>query len=136
MKFSADDFKHLYAEMPDEELRSLDPSELTELARQCYHAELARRGPAPPREEPAISEEEQFEEQPEEVILQEEEQDLAPAAIFGSREEAQAARATLQLDAIPAFIENDSEASGSFRLLVEMADLKHARAVLASDGRL
>jgi len=44
MKFSADEFKRLYAEMPDEELRSLVREELTEVAQHCYDAELARRG--------------------------------------------------------------------------------------------
>jgi hypothetical protein len=41
MKFSADDFKRIYAEMPDEELRSLVRAELTEVARQCYDDETA-----------------------------------------------------------------------------------------------
>ena len=44
MRFSAEDFKRLYAEMPDEELRSLVREELTEIARPCYDEELKRRG--------------------------------------------------------------------------------------------
>ena len=42
MKFSAEDFRRLYAEMPDEELRSLVRDELSEVARPRYDEELKR----------------------------------------------------------------------------------------------
>jgi hypothetical protein len=140
MKFSADDFKHLYAEMPDEELRSLVRDELTDLARQCYDAELARRGlsaapprrtirPAKPVAEPAEIAPES-EEVSETVVEQEEEEDLAAAAIFTSREQTKAARALLQSAAIPAFLEDDSTAGGGFRLLVAASYVDRAREVL------
>jgi len=144
MKFSADDFKRLYAEMPDEELRSLAREELTEVARQCYDYELKRRGleAKPPRRaiQPVVVPEEperivpQSEDPLEEAIHaeveQEEEEDLAPAAIFTSREEAKAARGRLQSAAIPAFLENDTQAAGGFRLLVAASYVDQAREVL------
>jgi hypothetical protein len=144
MKFSADDFKRLYAEMPDEELRSLVREELTEVARPCYDAELARRRlPAtPPRRTiqrvAAVAQTEEIapepEDPPEEVIQEEvereEEEDLSPAAIFTSREEAKTARAVLQSAAIPAFLEDDTTAGGGFRLLVAASYVEQAREAL------
>jgi len=142
MKFTADDFKHLYAEMPDEELRSLVREELSEVARPVYDAELARRGltarrlpvqPIVTHDEPAAAApewDEPSEEAAEEDVEREEEEDLAPAAIFSGREEAKAARALLQAAAIPAFMEDDTEAGGGFRLLVAASDVEQAREAL------
>jgi hypothetical protein len=139
MKFSADDFRTLYAEMPDEELRSLVRTELSDVARPCYDAELARRGlqakPVARRPvQPIATHAEPVEEAPEETaaeeVEREEEEDLAPAAIFSVREEAKAARALLQSAAIPAFLEDDGEASGGFRLLVAASYVGQAREVL------
>ena len=142
MKFSADDFKHLYAEMPDEELRSLVRVEMSDVARPCYDAELARRGlSATPRrtiqpvvaaEEPEeIAPEPESEERLEAAAEQEEEDDLVPAAGFASREEAKAAKARLQSAAIPAFLEDDTLAGGGFRLLVAASYVDQAREALA-----
>jgi cell division septation protein DedD len=147
MKFSSDDFKRLYAEMPDEELRSLVREELSEVARPCYDAELARRGlqPAKPRRtiRPEIPVEEREEIAPkfapeseevlEEAVEREEEEDLAPAAIFTTREEAKAAKARLQSAAIPAFLEDDTPAGGGFRLLVAAPDVVNAREALGEE---
>jgi hypothetical protein len=140
MKFSADDFKRIYAEMPDEELRSLVRAELTEVARQCYDAELQRRGlpaaPAwrasPPAAAPKEPEEiaPVLEEVSAEAVQEQEEEDLAPAAIFTSREEAKTGRALLQSFAIPAFLEDDTLASGGFRLLVAVSNADQARQAL------
>jgi hypothetical protein len=92
MKFSADDFKRLYAGMPDEELRSLVRAELTEVARQCYDAELARRGlsATPPRRtiQPVVVAQEPEEIAPEsegpleEAVEKEEEEDLATMLVW------------------------------------------------------
>jgi cell division septation protein DedD len=145
MKFSADDFKRLYAAMPDEELRSLVREELSEVARPCYDAELARRGlhAKPPRRavQPIVTPDPHAEIAPEsedpadeasaEEVEREEEEDLAPAAVFASREEAKTARALLQSAAIPAFLENDTTAGGGFRLLVATPDVEKASEVLA-----
>jgi hypothetical protein len=140
MKFSTDDFKRLYAEMPEEELRSLAREELTEAARQCYDTELKRRGltATPPRRtmQPVVVAEEPQEIAPEaedpleEAIEEQEEEDLAPAAIFKSREEAKAAKAMLQSAAIPAFLEDDTLAAGGFRLLVAASYAEQAREAL------
>jgi len=140
MKLSVEDFKRLYAEMPDEELRSLDRQELTEVARQCYDAELKRRGlPAEPARRTlqtiaAPEEPEEIAPESEEVleaaVEQEEEEDLAPAAIFTLRVDAKAARARLQSAAIPAFLEDDTLAGGGFRLLVAASYVEQAHEVL------
>jgi len=145
MKFSADDFKQLYAEMPDEELRSLVREDLTEVARQCYDDELKRRGvqAAPVRRSMppvvAAQEPEEIAPEPEEPLEEaeverEEEEDLAPAAIFPSREKARAAKGLLQSAAIPAFLEDDTVASGGFRLLVAASYVEQAREVLGETG--
>ena len=141
MKFSADEFKRLYAEMPDEELRSLVRGELTDVAQQCYDAELARRGlqatPLRRTIQPIVAAREpediapESEEVLEQTIEQGEEEDLAPAAIFPSREEAKAAKVLLQSAAIPAFVEDDTLAAGGFRLLVAASYVEQAREVLA-----
>ena len=44
MKLSADDFRRQYAALTDEALLDIDPLDLNETARACYHAELASRG--------------------------------------------------------------------------------------------
>ena len=141
MKFSAEEFKRLYAEMPDEELRSLVRGELTDVAQQCYDAELARRGlkatPLRRTIQPIVAAREpediapESEEVLEQTIEQGEEEDLAPAAIFPSREEAKAAKVLLQSAAIPAFVEDDTLAAGGFRLLVAASYVEQAREVLA-----
>jgi len=144
MKFSAEDFKRLYAEMPDEELRSLVREELSEVARPCYDAEMARRRlpAAPPRGaiQPAVAPQEPaeiapepedpLEEASEKEVESEEEEDLAPAALFKSREEAKAAKSRLQSAAIPAFVEDDTLAAGGFRLLVAVSYVDQAREAL------
>ncbi|MGO4879908.1 MAG: hypothetical protein ACLP59_03685 [Bryobacteraceae bacterium] len=147
MKFSAEDFKHLYAEMPDEELRSLVRTELNDLARQCYDAEMARRGLSPPgarRPVPpaAVPEEPEplvrgpihpLDDAAVEEVDAEADEDLAAAAVFNSREEAKAARAKLQSAALPAFLEDDTVAGGGFRLLVAASYVDQARQVLAEN---
>jgi hypothetical protein len=140
MKFSAEDFRHLYADMPDEELRSLVREELSEVARQCYDTELKRRGLQAKLPRSAVrpvvvaGQPEQIAPEAEEVLEeaaeQEEEEDLAPAGIFTSREEAKAAKALLQSAAIPAFLEDDTAAAGGFRLLVAASYVDQAREAL------
>ncbi len=44
MKLSADDFRRQYADLTDEALLDIDPLDLNETARACYHQELASRG--------------------------------------------------------------------------------------------
>jgi hypothetical protein len=146
MKLGADDFRKLYASMPDEELLSLVPDELTPVARECYEAELLRRSltaapvhtrtvramtPPEDREESAAGPGEPLAE----AIEEQEEEDLAAAALFPSREEAKAARVRLQAAGIPTFLENDGPAG--FRLLVPASYVEPAREALsapAEDG--
>jgi hypothetical protein len=66
----------------------------------------------------------------EQTIEQGEEEDLAPAAIFPSREEAKAAKVLLQSAAIPAFVEDDTLAAGGFRVLVAASYVDGAHEVL------
>jgi hypothetical protein len=148
MKFSAEDFRRLYAEMPDEELRSLVRDELSEVARPRYDEELKRRGlqarppqrairpvaaAAQPRETAPEAEEPPEVAIPEEVE-REEEEDLAAAALFKSRAEAKGARAVVQSAAIPAFLEDDTAAGGGFRVLVAASYVDQAREALAEAG--
>ena len=44
MKLSADDFRRQYAALTDEALLDIDPQDLNDTARACYHEELASRG--------------------------------------------------------------------------------------------
>ncbi len=44
MKIDANDLRRHYESMSDEELLAMDPAELTEIARQVYDEEFARRG--------------------------------------------------------------------------------------------
>lgn len=46
MRPTSDDLRRHYASLSDEELQELDPTELTDIARQCYEEEIARRKPA------------------------------------------------------------------------------------------
>ncbi len=146
MKFSADDFKELYGGMPDEELRSLVRDELSEVARPVYDAELARRGlqartvrrPSQPISthippEVVADADEPLDESVAEEVEREEEEDLAPAAIFKTRDEAKNAKAILQTAAIPAFLEDDTVTDGGFRLLVAASYVVQARAALAEE---
>ena len=110
MKFSADDFRRRYTDMPDAELLSLDRRELGDIARQCYDVERARRGFEPVAEGPEAPQQqlEPAEEAPAEPepgldadADQQEEEELAPAAIFRTRAEAKAARERLQAAFVP-----------------------------------
>ncbi|HLY16108.1 MAG TPA: hypothetical protein VKR61_02735 [Bryobacteraceae bacterium] len=147
MKFSADDFRRRYADMPDLELLSLRRDELSLTARQVYDAEMLRRGMDPaPAETASPGREKAPPELPAEpdpgmdaAAEQQEDEDLAPAAVYRSRSEAKDARERLQEAFIPTFLENDemaadwtpSSALGSFRLLVPASYLAQAREILA-----
>ena len=147
MRFSGQDFTEQYRGMSDSELLALERTELNEVARQCYDGELARRGltletAPPPAEEPESlpgdlppDGDVMLEQPPGEAV----EEDLAPAAIYASRNEAQAARGLLQAAAIPAFLENAALGTdgaprnplGDWRLLVPASYLDEARELLS-----
>jgi len=151
LKFTAEDFQRQYADMSDPELLSLEWRELNDVARQCYGREMARRGLKPESEPAAPAVQPEPEAQPDlepaaaipgiEPVPEgetAEEEELAPAAICTSREEAAAARALLQESGIPTFLENEtlaqdwlpSEAGGALRVLVPASYLGQAREVL------
>jgi hypothetical protein len=44
LQIDLDDFRRRYEELSDEALLELDRDDLVDLARDCYDAELARRG--------------------------------------------------------------------------------------------
>ena len=50
---TADELSRYYASLSDEELREIDPAELTETARKCYQQEREKRVPAEEDAEPA-----------------------------------------------------------------------------------
>ena len=133
VKLGADDFKLLYASMPDEELLSLARDELNPVARECYDAEMLRRSLTLAEFHPEVERAMTPAEDPEEVAVipadEQEEEDLAAAALFPSREEAKAARGMVQAAGIPAFLENDSPAG--YRLLVPASYVEQAREILS-----
>jgi hypothetical protein len=53
---TSDDLRRHYASLSDGELEDLDPTELTDVARQCYEEEIARRQPAEEQGAPASPE--------------------------------------------------------------------------------
>jgi hypothetical protein len=124
LQVDVDDFRRRYAELSDEALLELDRDELVDLARDCYDAELTRRGlrrsstPPPVTEVPDHGE-------------------LIEAAIFSSSSEADLARALLESAAIPCYFENEFagktlRVSEGFRLFVPTALLENAREILSS----
>ena len=124
MQVDLDDFRRRYAELSDEALLELDRDELVDLARDCYDAELARRGLRRNSISPPVAE------------LQDH-GELIEAAIFSSSSEADLARALLESAAIPCYFENEFagktiRVSEGFRLFVPATLLENAREILNS----
>ncbi len=111
MSFTADDFRRRYADMSDMELLSLSRDELGEVARTCYDLELGRRGmtAAPVQTAAAPEDLEEASALPEaeagmdSEAEQREEEDLAPEAIFRTRDSAKAARERCRRPSSPRF---------------------------------
>jgi hypothetical protein len=125
LQVDLDDFRRRYAELSDEALLELDRDELVDLARDCYDAELSRRGL---RRNSASATE-----VPNQGELVEGE--LAEVAIFSSSSEADLARALLESAAIPCYLENEFagktlRVSDGFRLFVPATLLENAREIL------
>ena len=117
--------------MSDAELRSLIREELTDIARECYDEELARRGL---KSEPAAGESST-------PAGNEEDEELVLAGTFTFPDDAKLARALLQSANIPNYLENEhtlaanwmwTNALGGLRLLVPARFLEDAREVLTS----
>jgi hypothetical protein len=122
LQVDLDDFRRRYAELSDEALLELDRDELVDLARDCYDAELARRGLHRSSSSPPATEVQDHGE-------------LVEAAIFSSSSEADLARALLESAAIPCYLENEFagktlRVSDGFRLFVPATLLENAREIL------
>jgi hypothetical protein len=124
LQVDLDDFQRRYAELSDEALLELDRDELVDLARDCYDAELTRRGLRRSATSPPATEAQDHGE-------------LVEVAIFSSSAEADLARALLESAAIPCYFENEFagktlRVSEGFRLFVPATLLENAREVLNS----
>ena len=124
MQVDLDDFRRRYAELSDDALLELDRDDLVDLARDCYDAELARRGLHRSSSSPPATEVQDHGE-------------LVEAAIFSSSSEADLARALLESAAIPCYLENEFagktlRVSDGFRLFVPATLLENAREILYS----
>jgi hypothetical protein len=124
LQVDLDDFRRRYAELSDEALLELDRDDLVDLARDCYDAELARRGLHRSSSSPPATEVQDHGE-------------LVEAAIFSSSSEADLARALLESAAIPCYLENEFagktlRVSDGFRLFVPATLLENAREILNS----
>jgi hypothetical protein len=124
LQVDLDDFRRRYAELSDEALLELDRDDLVDLARDCYDAELARRGLHRSSSSPPATEVQDHGE-------------LVEAAIFSSSSEADLARALLESAAIPCYLENEFagktlRVSDGFRLFVPATLLDNAREILNS----
>jgi hypothetical protein len=125
LQVDLDDFRRRYAELSDEALLELDRDELVDLARDCYDAELARRGLRRSSTSPPATEVQDHGE-------------LVEVAMFLSSSEADLARALLESAAIPCYFENEFAgktlrvSGGGFRLFVPATLLENAREILNS----
>ena len=98
MRPTTDDLRRHYASLSDEELEELDPAELTDVARQCYEEEIARRHLATPDETeqgalPALEDETEEEVEFDEDWLEHAACPCAFTAVPGSNHAEDAARA-------------------------------------------
>lgn len=131
MKVTAEELRARYAALPEDELLALDPDELMNVARQCYEAELKRRGLQrgpliqPTKGEPA-------------QVPAGEPVDLGEplaAATFLEHTSAAMARQLLRQSEIPSYVENEHLAAtglpGELRLMVPALYLERARQLLA-----
>lgn len=101
MKITAEDLKRQYREMSDDELLSLNPGELQDVARRCLENELARRsltaGTAGAADPPAGD------------AAAEPDGELVRAALFTTFPAAKMAQSALEAAGIPSFLEKDPE---------------------------
>jgi len=129
LQVDLDDFRRRYAELSDEALLDLERDDLVDLARDCYDAELARRGLRRTSSAPPATEAQDHGELVEGGLVE--------AARFSSSSEADLARALLESAAIPCHLENEFagktlRVSDGFRLFVPATLLDNAREILNS----
>ena len=120
MQVDLDDFRRRYEELSDDALLDLDRDELVDLARDCYDAELARRGLHRSSSSPPVTEDQG---------------ELVEAARFTSSSEADLARALLESAAIPCYLENEIagktlRVTDGLRLFVPASLLESAHEIL------
>jgi putative signal transducing protein len=123
LQIDLDDFRRRYAELSDEALLELDRDDLVDLARDCYDAELARRGLRRTLSSPPATAEVQ------------DHGELVEAARFSFSSEADLARALLESAAIPCYLENEFAGktlgtTDGLRLFVPASLLESAREIL------
>jgi len=104
VKVTAEELARQYREMGDDELLSLDPDELHELARSCYEGELARRSLKPEASEEELEPEVAVDDDPD--VSGEE---LVHLATFVSRDTAKMAHSALKTAGIPSRLEDDPD---------------------------
>ena len=124
MQVDLDDFRRRYAELSDEALLELSRDDLVDLARDCYDAELARRGLRRSSSSPPATE-------------MQDQGELAEVARFSSSFEADLAKELLGSAAIPCYLENEFagktlRVSDGFRLFVPATLVENAREILNS----
>jgi Putative prokaryotic signal transducing protein len=118
LQIEPEEFRRQYAELSDEGLLSINRSDLTELARQYYDAEVAQRrlhSDSPDPTETATPDEE-----------------LVVAETFLSLTEARLGRGLLRSAGIPVYLDNEltSRWTGGLRLLVPASFLEQAKEIL------
>jgi hypothetical protein len=123
LEIDIEELKREYAEMSDEGLLEFNRDDLTDAARPCYDAEIARRGLHP---EPVETPEARPEPNPEE--------DLVTVETYLSLYEADLGRTLLQSADIPAFLDNELSSgmtgAGGLRLMVPAKFAKQAEEIL------
>jgi hypothetical protein len=125
LQVDLDDFRRRYAELSDEALLELSRDDLVDLARDCYDAELARRGLRRSSSSPPATE-------------MQDQGELTEVARFSSSFEADLAKELLGSAAIPCYLENEFAgrtlrgADGFLRLFVPATLLENAREILNS----
>jgi len=134
MKITAEELKAAYRRMSKEELLALDRGELTDMARQCYDAELEDRGlnreAEPGAGAGSAAEPEEFGEP------------LVAIHDCGSADEAWGVQSALEAAGIPARIGDDrvrpragaATGLGRFRVAVPASYADQARAVLNAES--
>jgi len=131
LKDRTEELRHAYARISDDELRLVKRNDLSDLARQCYDEEVARRGlnvhapsadAGPEPETDANS-------------------DVVAIETFSFPGDAQLARALLESAGIPSYLENEHTLAanwmlinviGGLRLLVPSVFAEEARDILRS----
>lgn len=104
----SEELRRQYAEMPDQQLRALTRDDLSDLARRCYDAEMARRELQPHTPEPPPPQAE----------------GLVAIATFVYPDDAKLARALLESASIPTYLGNEHTLAADWFLTNVIGGLK------------